>query len=312
MTDATDRPLLGADAAGSVAEIHRFPVKSMQGERLEHVEVGLAGLAGDRAYAVVDAADGVVASAKRPRRWARLLEVQARYADESPSIRAPAAPVTIELPDGTTHRSDDEGIHAALSRYLGREVRLESTAGPDRRFHEVWPDIEGLAPAEFIAGTRMDGGAADEDGEAISEIALGALAPPGTFFDVATLHVLTTSTLAALAAVAPESTFDVQRYRPNVLVATVDTGFVENEWASARLSLGTDVTADGAIPTMRCVMTTLPQGDLDQDRGSLRAIASTNRLEIPGLGTWACAGIYATVTGAGALGVGDEVRVSPR
>ena len=35
---------------GSVAELWRFPVKSMKGERLKHAQLTQAGLVGDRAY----------------------------------------------------------------------------------------------------------------------------------------------------------------------------------------------------------------------------------------------------------------------
>ena len=41
--------------AGSVAELWRFPVKSMKGEQLHEVEVTERGVLGDRAYALIDA-----------------------------------------------------------------------------------------------------------------------------------------------------------------------------------------------------------------------------------------------------------------
>ena len=59
---------------------------------------------------------------------------------------------------------------------------------------------------------------------------------------------------------------------------------------------------------MRCVMPTLAQEELPQDRDTLRAIAAHNRIDIPGWGTWACAGAYADVTGAGQVRIGDDIR----
>ena len=53
--------------------LYRFPVKSMLGERVEQASVTGSGLLGDRAYALVDPADGTVASAKHPRKWGALL-----------------------------------------------------------------------------------------------------------------------------------------------------------------------------------------------------------------------------------------------
>jgi uncharacterized protein YcbX len=48
---------------GSVASLWRYPVKSMMGEELNAAEVGERGLAGDRAYALLDRETGKVASA---------------------------------------------------------------------------------------------------------------------------------------------------------------------------------------------------------------------------------------------------------
>ena len=58
----------------TVQELWRFPVKSMQGERIDASEVTSVGLVGDRAYAVVDADNGKVGSAKHPRLWGDLLQ----------------------------------------------------------------------------------------------------------------------------------------------------------------------------------------------------------------------------------------------
>ena len=53
----------------------------MLGELLEEAAVDEKGLAGDRAFAVVDAEQETVASAKLPRRWARLLDLRATYVE---------------------------------------------------------------------------------------------------------------------------------------------------------------------------------------------------------------------------------------
>jgi hypothetical protein len=52
---------------GSVVSLWRYPVKSMLGEELSASEVTERGLLGDRAYALVDSADGKAATAKNPR-----------------------------------------------------------------------------------------------------------------------------------------------------------------------------------------------------------------------------------------------------
>jgi uncharacterized protein YcbX len=285
---------------GTVAAIWRYPVKSMLGESLAACEVTAAGIVGDRAFALIDAEDGTVASAKNPRKWGRLLDCRATFLDDGA--------VEIALPDGGSVRSDDPDVDARLGAVVGRPVRLAATAPDDRAFEEVWPDIEGLAPEELIAGTTIG----HEDGEPVSRLPLGLAAPPGTFFDLAVLHALTTATLARLRALAPDATFAVERYRPNVLLDVGDGaaggGFVENDW------VGRTVTFGGArmavsMPTMRCVMTTLPQQGLPRDRETLRTIAAHNRLEIAGLGQWACAGVYGDVAQPGRVRVGDPVAV---
>ena len=60
---------------------------------------------------------------------------------------------------------------------------------------------------------------------------------------------------------------------------------------------------------MRCIMTTLAQGDLPRDNEVLRTLTRHNRVEIPGLGTWSCVGAYAAVSEPGRVQVGDEVAL---
>lgn len=288
---------------GTISELWRYPVKSMAGGTVETVALTGRGVVGDRGYAVVDRSDGRVASAKHPRKWAALLQAEARYVDE-PVAGADLPPVTVTFPDGSSIQSDEPGADATLSRYTGRDVALSSRVPEKPTFEEVWPAIAGLAPAEFIAGTasgRTDGG------ETISSIGL-ASAAPGTFLDVAPLHVLTEATLAELARLSPGAGYDRRRYRPNLVLRVPGTGFVENAWVGAPLRAG-GVALPVILATMRCVMTTLAQPGLPQDRATLRGIARHNRVEIPGLGTWACAGVYAGVSGRGRVGVGDPVEL---
>lgn len=281
---------------GSLQALYRYPVKSMLGERLESVEVTERGLLGDRAFAVVDRTDGKIASGKHPRKWRRLVELGATYVD------GPASPVAISFPDGTTVRSDGD-IDAALSSFLERDVALIGQAEDGQAMEEVWPPIEGLAPPEVVEA--ISGGRRDE-GEPVSDIPIASMAPPGTLFDLTTLSMMTTATLARLRELAPDSNFDVGRYRPNLLVSVDGVGFVENDWVGATLSLGGSIEARVDLPTMRCVMTTLARDGLAADRGSLQAIARHNRIEVFG-GRWACAGVYGTITSSGHLSIGDAI-----
>lgn len=294
--------------AGKVQQLWRFPVKSMQGESVGAFEIAERGVAGDRAWALVDASDGKVVSAKNPRKWKRVLELSASFVDE-PSVAAPAPPVVVTLPDGTAVRSDVAADDAAgvVSRFLGRDVALTSDVPAAPKFEETWPaEVEGLGPEDLIVASRIE---MDGD-DSVSSLDL-AMAAAGTFFDLARLHLLTTSTLAALQAAHPEGQdFDVRRYRANVVVDDAGEGFVENGWVGRSLALGDGgASMTVSIPTMRCVMTTMAQPGLARDVSLLQTIARVNRQTIFG-GEWACAGIYGDVGGCGTVRVGDEVSVS--
>ena len=305
---------------GVVRGLYRYPVKSMVGEVLDECVVGPGGVLGDRAYALIDEEDGRLASAKNPRKWGALLGFRAAFVSEpAPDGDGGPPPVLITGPDGAEVRSDDPDCDTLLSKAVGRSVRLATTGQAGLAFEEVWPDIEGLAPEEFIDQTAV--GREEGTGDVVSAIPAGLFAPPGTFFDLSVVHLLTTATLDRLAGLDPEGTFDVLRYRPNILVddggedggedGGVDaTGFVENGWVGRAVTLGGGGAAlTVTLPTMRCVMTTLAQGDLPRDRSTLRTIAAHNRVEIPGFGTWACAGAYADVRTGGVVRVGDVVQV---
>lgn len=291
----------------TVAALYRYPVKSMLGESLTRAVLDERGVVGDRSYAVLDVESGIVASAKVPKRWATLLECSAEFVEEPVPGQAPP-PVVITFPDGSTRRSDDPEIDRVLSGVLGREVKLITVPPEGGAFEELWPEIEGLAPEQIIEATTAR---REDTGEAVSRFDVAAFAPPGRFYDLAALHVITESTLAQLRELAPGSDFDVRRYRPNVVLDDTDPGFVENDWPGRGMSLGRDVRVDYTFQTMRCVMTTLAQPDLPEDRDVLRTVARNNRVHIAKpevTGVWACAGVYADVSAHGEVVVGDAHR----
>jgi uncharacterized protein len=286
----------------TVTALYRYPVKSMLGESIARAVITERGVLGDRRYAVLDVETNMIASAKVPKRWAAILDFSARYVSE-PTVDGDIPPVEITFPDGSTRRSDDPGIDKALSDVFGRDLKLVTVAPEGSAFEELWPDISGLAPDQFITDTL---GRHEDTGEAISRLDLaGAAKVSGTFFDLSTLHVLTESTLDSLRAAAPDATFDVRRYRPNIVLGDAGDGFVENDWPGGSAAIGGS-RVEYSFATMRCVMTTLPQGDLPRDADTLRAIAKNNRIEIPQVGgVWACAGVYAEVAEQGEISVGD-------
>ena len=277
-------------AAGSVRSLWRYPVKSMLGEELESCDVTERGFLGDRAYALVDAEDGKVASTKNPRKWARLFECRAEFVESSRAVR-------ITLPDGEAFPADDPNAAIALSRLLGRKATLETSAAEAPVLEELW----------------LDG---SPDGRAVTDETIAMGSPAGTFFDYAVIHVVTTATLGRLSELYPEGRFDPRRFRPNVFVSASEgeKGFVENDWIGRTLAIGDSVRLAVTDPCPRCVMTTLAQEDLPADPGILRTAARHNPVvggegRGPGGSYPASVGVYARVLADGVVRRGDAVRV---
>jgi uncharacterized protein YcbX len=266
---------------GSVVSLWRYPVKSMMGEELNAADVTKDGLLGDRFYGLVDSADGKVATAKNPRKWPRLFEFHAAFT-EPPASGVEFPPVRITLPDGTILTSDQPDIDRILSRALDRDLILTKASSAGSSTAEAYsPDIEGL-----------------EHQDTVTDFGL----PEGTFFDCASAHVLATATLDRLQDLYPQGRFEVRRFRPNIVVQT-DAGekdFAENGWVGKTLVIGESVRLSITAPCGRCVMTTLPQGDLPRDAGILRTAAQHNRANV---------GAYASVLQGGRISRGDSVRL---
>ncbi len=265
---------------GSVVSLWRYPVKSMMGEELNAAALTERGLLGDRAYALVDPSNGKVVSAKNPKKWGRLFDFRAALA-ESPRGGEKIPPARITLPDGTTVTSEQGDLNQILSNVLGREVTLATTAPNTPSLEEYWPDMDGLAHRETVTEESM---------------------PAGTFFDLAVVHLLTTGTIDRLRELYPQGRFEVRRFRPNIVVepASGEKNFVENAWIGHTLAIGDEVRLSITGPCPRCVMTTLPQGDLPRDPRILRTAAQHNQVNV---------GVYAAVLRGGTIRRGDPVRL---
>ncbi|HYO46055.1 MAG TPA: MOSC N-terminal beta barrel domain-containing protein [Gemmatimonadota bacterium] len=268
---------------GAVGSLWRYPVKSMMGEELNAAEVTERGLLGDRAYALVDCADGKVVTAKNPRKWPHLFDFRASFIDPA-RAGAQVAPVRITLPDGSMVTSEQDDCNQILSQALAREVMLNVIGRGDEEAktsaEEYWPDMEGLAFRETVTDFDL---------------------PAGTFFDCAVVHLLTTATLDRLSELYPRGRFEVRRFRPNIVIQSPsgERGFIEDSWIGHTLAMGDEVRLSITGPCGRCVMTTLPQGDLPKDPEILRTAAKHNHVHV---------GVYGAVAQGGVIRRGDRVR----
>jgi uncharacterized protein len=265
---------------GKVVSIWRYPVKSMIGEELNSSYLTERGLMGDRVYAIIDQETGKVASAKNPMKWGKLFDFRAVFIDSLETVEK-IPPVRITLPDGSQVFSNQDEIDRTLSNVLGREVSVMKANLEKPSYEEYWPDIEGLAQREIVTDEAM---------------------PPQTFFDVAVIHLLTTSSVNRLRELYPEGRFEVRRFRPNIVVesASKEKDFIENSWVDMKLAIGEEIVLKVIGPCTRCVMITLPQGDLPKDLGILRTVAKYNQVH---------AGVYATVHRGGTIRRGDSVQL---
>jgi uncharacterized protein YcbX len=248
----------------TVIRLGRYPVKSFQGETVAETEIGLDGMPGDRRWAVIDQATGKAVSAKRE---GRLLGAAATTVDGN---------VVVRLPDGTEANAGDPALDAAVQRWLGRDVRVERADAQRPRAYEMNVSSE------------------DEDSPLVD-----IPCPPGSFADFAAVHVLTTASLRAIAERYPAGAWHIDRFRPSILVEHDGDGFPEDDWIGRSVRIGS-VVLNPFMPTVRCAMTTRPQGGLPRD---LDIAKTVNRHHGGNLG------VYCAVTTPGRVALGDTLSV---
>lgn len=261
----------------AVLELWRFPVKSLQGENVDHVDVDERGVVGDRRLAIVDCRTGLALSAKTV---PSLLEAEARTASEG---------VRIKMPNGAEVPATAEA-NPVLSAWLDRDVELRRAAVGESAAYEMT-----FNPPD--------------DSADLVEIRT----PSGTYLDWGALHLLTTTSLESCAARSPATAWDRRRFRPNVLIEAsaqpdgLRMPYPEEDWIGQRMQLG-GVTATVDMRTVRCSLPLRAQppfdGDpeLPRDVTVFRTMAAANDNHL---------GVYASVSAAGRVSVGDEVRAVP-
>jgi uncharacterized protein YcbX len=244
-----------------VVGLWRYPVKSLQGEPIGAASVEADGVAGDRRWGIRDQHTGRILTA---RRRPELLGASATYDDDTP---------VITLPDGSTVVGPGRQTDRQLSEWLTGPVSLVASLGSD------------AGKAEFFAD------ATDDTSQAIEW-----MMPEGRYVDAAPILMLTTASLRTAAAHHPDGTWDVRRFRPNVLIDVEGDGWVEDSWVGRRIQIGA-VTLIPTQPCVRCTMVTRPQPGLDADIEMFRTLARHHG----GL-----FGVWSDVVTPGRMSVGDR------
>lgn len=305
---------------GVVSEIWRYPVKSMAGEKLASVDVqaGNTGLLGDRGWALRDDVAGEIRGAKN---FPTLMLCSARYREPPRIDYIPQVDIT--LPDGKCIGSDDPHINSTLSAFLGHAVSLMPLQPASNKAHyrraqpgssligkiarSRWrPWFEKLLPyTKLERDTRellsREAGEPSLDYSTIPADLFEFTSPPGTYFDLWPLHLLTTASLAEMTQRNPKAAWDVRRFRPNFLISSVPelVGLIEAEWGARTIHVG-EVACQMSVPTIRCGMTAHAQARLPKDPTVLRSIVREAKQNL---------GVYGSALQSGQVSVGDTVAL---
>lgn len=293
-----------ADAALRVAQIWRYPVKSMAGERMQQAEVGPKGIPFDRGWAVRDEKAGVIRSA---RYIPKLLMCSARYLPDTDAGLVPHVEIT--LPDGSTVRSDDPDVHRRLSEAIGRPLSLWSLK-PESEVEHLRTGPQAFKTGNFKSEMRLIFGLKDDeplpDFSAMPRPLMRELAelvaPRGTYVDAFPFDILTTSSIRHLQRHVPDAELDVRRFRPNVLV---DDGGASDE-PREHAWLGRSVRVDQAefdvvMECPRCTIIAAEQaGGITRNSAITRAIVREMRQVMS---------VYCNVRRPGLIRLGSELEV---
>jgi uncharacterized protein YcbX len=144
-----------------VLELWRYPVKSLQGERLAEAAIDVLGIVGDRRWALFDRDTGLGLTA---RRVPDLLFGSARLLDDGG--------VEVVLPDGTVTSDDD-----VLSGWLGRGVELRAATDPSdvAPIYETPADEDEPDPTEWLQWEGAPGPFHDSPRIRLSLVSTGTL-----------------------------------------------------------------------------------------------------------------------------------------
>ncbi len=252
-----------------LTEIHRYPVKSMRGNRLSSSLVDARGLPLDREWLLATPEGQFMTARKHP----QLLLWQAQAEDGALQLTTPAgqtfrchrdeftetAPATV-WKDRFPARCGHHAAEAWLSRQLGMPVRMYWIGEPSQRR---------LYPQDV----------------------------PLSFADGAPLLLASQASLADLNS-RLEQAVEMPRFRANLIIDGRQA-YAEEDWQHIRIG---EVCFEHLHPCVRCVMTTvdLDTGEKHPRQEPLATLAKTRG---------AIFGINLVALNSGTLRVGDAVEV---
>jgi hypothetical protein len=261
------------DRTPSVAQLSIAPVKAMALQLLTEAEIGPAGIAGDRRFALIDAAGRLV----NGKRLGPLVTIV-------PTVSADGAHLVLRFPDGTIVEGAVVPGAPAEGLFFGRARAVRHLSGP---FDAALSDWAGIA------------------------LHLVELATPGSGVDRGdTSGAVSIASMAALSELAHagglDAPLDHRRFRMTIWVAGVPA-WAEDGWLGRDVHVGEAVVRP-AGNVGRCAVTTQDPDRGHPDVDTLRLLRdlrgdapSTEPLPL---------GVWGMVVRPGRVRVGDPVRVA--
>lgn len=287
---------------GTVKELWRYPVKSMEGELLDKAHIEKLGLMGDRCWAIRDENRNEISSV---RKLPKLLQCTARYKNEPclDQSNSQIPHVNITLPDGVSFSSSDDNKNKHLSAYLKKDVSIWPLQPKSNwRFYRL-KTIDGQEALKKQFNTKID----LPDMASVSWLKMLELSifatPLGRYYDVYPLHIVSSNSLEKLKSLEPEGDFQSKRFRPNIFIESShkNANLDEFDWIGGKLHIGNTIIQCESR-TVRCLMPAQPQPNLAKDTLVLRTLEKHTGRHL---------GINATVIKTGVIHHGDAVYWEP-
>lgn len=287
---------------GTVKELWRYPVKSMEGELLDKAQIEKLGLMGDRCWAIRDEIENQTSSV---RRLPKLLQCTARYQHEPiiGQVGSLIPHVKITLPDGTTLHSNDDNTNDILSDFLKMNVSIRPLQPRSNwRFYRLKTiDGEEALKKQFNTKEALPS-MASVSWMKMLELSIFST-PLGRYYDAYPLHIVSSNSIEKLKSLEPEGDFQSKRFRPNIFIQCSKTNpnLDEFDWVGGKLHIG-DTIIKCESRTVRCLMPAQPQPRLKKDSKVLRTLEKHTGRHL---------GLNATVLKAGTVSHGDPVYWEP-
>ena len=277
---------------GTIESIWRYPVKGMAGEKLNHGELDASGLKGDRVWAVQDVQRQEIQSCKfRP----QLLQCRAQSLGDIDSGKA-----KISFPNGCIIDCDDPEASNQVSELLGYESLLQTLRpATEDGFYKRYKKDKHTWLEELKATFAREEGEPLPDLDNLPQVMQDYVSILGTFFLVSPFHILTTASMKHMKSQEPDSDWNIERFRPNIVIETLPflEGLVEQDWINKSLKIG-DIIIDCNETAPRCGAVVRKQSGFDEDKRILRSIVNKANQNL---------GIYGNISNEGLINIGDDV-----